>query len=288
MFGGLTIVTPPTREPLTLADARAHSRVAGSIEDDAMLGGYLSVARRKCEEICRRAFMPQTWRYALKHWPGRSYGELRQSGNLADYYRWNEIEIPLPPLVSIASFTYADTLGTTSNMTQGYGNQVGNYLLDLDSEPGRIVLPFSGIWPTTVLLPGNPILITYLAGYSTFASSVDVSTAGVVTWKSGDTFSEGLAGSWVNIAGASYSVASFTDDQHLQLAISAALGAATDQTFTANLVPMPIREAILLLAGHYYESREAVLVTESRATLAEVPSTVDYLLADYRIKSKRR
>ena len=39
-----------------------------------------------------------------------------------------------------------------------------------DFEPGRIVLPYSQIWPPDILMPGAPIQITYVAGYADVAT----------------------------------------------------------------------------------------------------------------------
>lgn len=49
---------------------------------------------------------------------------------------------------------------------------------------------------------------------------------------------------------------------------------------TASAVPEAIRQAILLLVGTWYESREAVSI--SRFTASEVPLTFDALIAPYR------
>lgn len=288
MFGGLTLVTAPALEPVSLADARAHSRVAISPDDDSLLSGYIASARAKCEMITKRAFMPQTWRYAMKHFPGRAYDTIQQLSDLRDYYRWNHFEVPLPPLVSIVSFTYTDTQGNVFNMAQGYDSAAGNYLLDLDSEPGCIVLPYSGLWPTTILLPGNPILLTYRCGYLSFSGTADLSAQGVLTQTAGDQFTNIPSGSWLTYNGASYDVQSVTDATHLQLQISSVPTVVSGKSFSANAVPMSIRHAILLLAGSFYENRESVMVSEGRATLAEVPRTVDDLLADYVARSKRR
>ena len=51
----------------------------------------------------------------------------------------------------------------------------------------------------------------------------------------------------------------------------------------ASSVPFPIVQAIKLLVGTWFENRESVVVTERRATVAEVPMTVDALLAPYRV-----
>lgn len=49
---------------------------------------------------------------------------------------------------------------------------------------------------------------------------------------------------------------------------------------TANDVPEPIKQAILLLVGHWYENREAVLVA---ATSKPIEFAVDALLTPYRV-----
>lgn len=278
---GLQLVVRPAAEPVTVADAKAHSRISQNVEDSEVLG-YITAARQVCEGIVRRALMPQTWRLALENWPGRDYvNGVRSFSNLGEYYRWNHIELPHPPLVSITTFTYTDTAGNVSNMVQGYGSAAGNYLLDTDSEPGRIVLPYSGLWPTTVLLPAQPIKITYACGYSSFAGVVQVDASGIATWQSGDKFDPGLAGTWINIGGVSLAVVSVTDDTHLQLAASVN-PTATSLAYTANLVPMAIRQAILLLVCHYFDNRAAVVVGRG-VTSTQVEFTVDDLLAQFRV-----
>lgn len=281
MFSGLTLVTPPASEPVSVADAKAHSRILINA-DDSLIAGYITSARMACELTLKRALMPQAWRLALRNWPGRNYVSGQQfTGNVGDFVRWDHIEIPLPPLISISSFTYKDTDGTLFNMTQGFGSQMGNYLLDLECEPGRIVLPFSGIWPTTILLPASPILLTYMCGYGAFSGVVDVTSTGAITWKSGDMFDPSLAGSWVQVGGASYAARSVTDNQHLQLA-SLPPGALANVPYSANSVPMAIRHAILFTAANSYETREAVQVGRGLVAI-EIPKTADDLLAPYRV-----
>lgn len=292
-FGGLTVVTPPSVDPVSIVDARAHSRQGFSF-DDSMFGGYIRSATQACENILRRALMPQSWQLSLQHWPGRDYTGTREFVSPEEYAKFNRIELPLPPLISITSFTYTDTQGNDFPMAQGYGKQVGNYTLDLSTEPGRIMLPFSGIWPTTILLPGSPIKIVYQCGYSAFSGAINVDgNTGVATAPSG-TFDPRLAGTWVTItpsganpsAAASYSVARWIDATHLQLvppSNGAVFTTLTNAVYSGNAVPMSIRHAILLLAGHFYETRETIVVGRSVSIATEVPFTVDALLAPYRI-----
>jgi len=48
----------------------------------------------------------------------------------------------------------------------------------------------------------------------------------------------------------------------------------------ADAVPLPIKQAILLLLGHWYENREAVI---TGPITSELPLAVDSLLAPYRV-----
>lgn len=54
---------------------------------------------------------------------------------------------------------------------------------------------------------------------------------------------------------------------------------------TPSLVPEPLLQAVLLLVSHYYEFREPVVVGQAGFTIAEVPKSVDALIADYRLYS---
>lgn len=54
---------------------------------------------------------------------------------------------------------------------------------------------------------------------------------------------------------------------------------------SSNKVPVAIKQAILLLISHYYEYREPIITGQAGFTVAEVPKSVDHLLADYRLHS---
>lgn len=273
-FSGLTLVTGPTATPISVADAKAHSRIGSAPTiDDSLLAGQIRAATSSCENrtMPRRAYMPQTWRMALTEFPKRPY-----------------IEIPKPPLVSIASFSYIDTTGNAFAMTQGYGNAVGNYLLDLEPEPGRIVLPFSGTWPNTILLPGSAILITFNCGYPAYSGTVTVDVNGLATSVSGSSFDPRLVGTWVTIGTAapyssgSFAVLSVIDSTHMQLVVQdpppITLPTTGTTTWSGNAVPMPYRQGVLYLAAHMYENREPV-VTGRGITSVEVSNTLDAILS---------
>lgn len=283
MFAGLTLVTPPVAEPVSVADAKAHSRIFTSV-DDNLVAGYISSARMKCEATCMRAFLTQQWQYSLQHFPGRPLGVYREAVTRDEYYKWSYIKVPLPPLVSVDQFAYYDTLNNQYLMTVGYGNTVGNYFVDLSHEPGRICLPFAGIWPTTILLPSSPIQILFTAGWPFTAGVVNVDTFGNVSPASSPpsfTFDPRMVGTWVTIGGISYNVLAYVSPSRIILAGAPSV-AVTNAAFTGNVVPMPIRHAILFLAGHFYENREPVITGRGEVAI-EIPDTVDEMLSPYRV-----
>lgn len=275
------IVTPPAFEPVTPADLKAHARITLG-QEDSLIAGHLMAARVMIEQRIDRALMPQTWRYTRMSWPGRDYvNGVRSFSNLNEYYKWNHFKIPKSPLQSIVSFVYTDTDGVTYPMQPGYSSSTGNYILDLDSEPARIVLPYSGLWPPTVLAPMQPIVLVRICGYKSFSGVASIDDNGVMSSVSGDQFDPGLAGTWVTVGGVSFDVGTVTDATHMQL-VSAATPTGTNFNWTGNLVPMNIRLAICVVAAHWYNNREAVVVGRS-VTSKQVELTMDDLLASSQV-----
>lgn len=64
----LTLLTPPTAEPVTLAEAKLAAKVDGD-EQDTLIAGFITAARQQAEQITGRLFGPQTWRVELVDWP---------------------------------------------------------------------------------------------------------------------------------------------------------------------------------------------------------------------------
>ena len=296
-WNGLQIVTPPAQALVSVEDAKAHMRVFSG-PDDALVAGYIGAATRICEEQTRRAFMPQTWRLSLNQFPGRTpLAGYQASSNPAHWLKYRFFEIPKPPLQSIASFYYYDTNNNQYAMQVGYDNSAGNYYLNTDAEPGRVELPFAGVWPTTVLLPADGILVTFTCGYAAYSLTVNVDVNGVATLPATSppgVFDANLFGTWVTL---SAMVGSPPSTQTVSCAVASVAGASlqlippspnpltfplTGATLTGNCVPMPLRSAVLFLAAHLYENREPV-VTGRGEVAVEIPFTVDTMLNQYKI-----
>ena len=114
----LSLVTAPATEPISLDDAKAHLRVDHTSEND-LITSLITSFRAMVDGVdgtLNRALITQTWDLLLDAFP------------CGDEY----IEIPLPPLQSIESFTYKDTDGEVQTLTSS------DYFLDQVSEPARL------------------------------------------------------------------------------------------------------------------------------------------------------
>lgn len=139
----LKLITAPTAEPITLAEARLHLRVTGT-EEDAKITSLIMGAREAAEHITGRALMAQTWELALNGFV-------------------DAISLPRPPLASITSVKYLNTAGVLTTL------DASAYLLDDYSEPARLLPAYGTSWPAT-RNQENALLIRYVAGYASAAT----------------------------------------------------------------------------------------------------------------------
>jgi hypothetical protein len=62
---------------------------------------------------------------------------------------------------------YKDSTGAETTMTP-----TTDYLVDANTEPSKVFLPYGCIWPPVVLYPSSPISIRFICGYGSTAASV--------------------------------------------------------------------------------------------------------------------
>jgi uncharacterized phiE125 gp8 family phage protein len=137
----LVLVTGPTEEPVSTAEAKAHLRVDGS-DDDSYIAALITTARMHVEAILRRALITQTWKLVLDSWPDEV------------------LKLPKPPLASVSSVTYLDENGESQTFSPD------DYIVDTASEPGRLTLAKDASWPSEELYPLGAVNIQYVAGYA--------------------------------------------------------------------------------------------------------------------------
>jgi uncharacterized phiE125 gp8 family phage protein len=89
------LLTPPSAEPLSVADAKAFLRVEHD-DDDAIIASLITAARNHVEVLSRSALITQTWRLVLDRWPsdGRIKPKLSPLQSVAAARVYNEANIP--------------------------------------------------------------------------------------------------------------------------------------------------------------------------------------------------
>lgn len=142
---GHRLTTPPTTPLLTADEAKAQCRFDEDAEDTHFVS-LIARATRHCEEICKRAFITQTWTLTMDWWQDRRY------------WSCGAIYVPRPSLIAVTSISYVDDNGTTQTLASD------QYRVDAASQPGRIEPAYGVTWPTTRRVIGA-VTIVHTAGY---------------------------------------------------------------------------------------------------------------------------
>lgn len=143
-----SLVSDSTIEPVSVLEVKNHLRVTES-DEDVLIAGLITSARKIVEQITRRSLISQTWRLYLDAFPYSS-----------------SIELPFPPLVSVSSVKYYDQNGALQTLSST------TYQTDNRSTPGLIVLTEDGAWPLTEGDKVNAVEIEFIAGYGATAAAV--------------------------------------------------------------------------------------------------------------------
>ncbi len=152
---GLKLVFPPPIEPVTLAEAKAHLRLDTDV-DDSYVSALITAARERVELFLRRALITQTFEYTLDQFPANRY--MIHTTSL--------INLPRPPLLSVAWIKYVDTAGSQQLLPPEA------YVVDASSsEMGRVALAWNQFWPIT-RWSINSVVIRFVAGYGEAAEDV--------------------------------------------------------------------------------------------------------------------
>lgn len=148
------LLTPPSTEPISLAEARLHLRIDESVtNEDALVQSLVTATRQWGENFTGRAFITQTWQEKLDRFCGR-------------------LVLPKAPVASVTSITYLDTTGATQTLSSSL------YRVSLPTGPfagpATIEPEYGETWPMTRAVD-NAVTVTYVAGYG--AKGADVPAA---------------------------------------------------------------------------------------------------------------
>jgi len=67
--------------------------------------------------------------------------------------------LPYGSLQSVTEITYKNTDGDSNTFS------TDDYIVESDTDPGRVVLAYGESWPSITLYPSNPIRIEFVCGY---------------------------------------------------------------------------------------------------------------------------
>ncbi|MBO9321651.1 MAG: phage head-tail connector protein [Roseiflexus sp.] len=141
----LIVAVPPTTEPVSLTEAKAHCRVDGA-DEDSLIESLIATARNVVEEQIGRALITQTLELRIDAWPILLY-------------------LPRPPVISVDSITYTDDNGVTAILDPDA------YMLRTGVEPAYIRFNSARL-PTVNLADDAAITVRYIAGYGVAAQKV--------------------------------------------------------------------------------------------------------------------
>jgi len=146
------IITEPTVEPVTLAEAKLHLKEdLMSVDNDARISAVLASARQAVEHAMGRAIMLQTRETTLDEFP-------------------SAIRLDMPPIIDVVSVEYTAADGVATALSSG------SYTLDATSEPGWLVPAYGLSWPATQVSI-NAVRVRYRAGYSTSSNAATAQAA---------------------------------------------------------------------------------------------------------------
>lgn len=142
----IKVITPPTVEPVTVAEVKAHAVISHS-SDDTLLGMMISAARAHAEWITGRRLAETALECVLVAFP-------------------DEIVLHGAPITSITSLKYLDEDGVEQTM------DAADYATSLDGMVGRIA-PVDE-WPETSTTALEAVRVRYAAGFTPSTIPPDV------------------------------------------------------------------------------------------------------------------
>lgn len=251
---GLTVVTHPTFEPVSRAEAKLHCRIDHA-DEDHLVDGFIVAARRQLEKDTGRTAVNTVYDFTIERFPEEQ----------------RFIPLPRIPLSSIGSVKSYDDDDVESTMSSG------KYLVD--TATSRLVLNDDASWPSD-LRRHNAGVIRFTAGGNgspvTLSVLISNGTAPSITATATATAHGFVTGDRVTIVAAEQDAynGTFTvrreDANTFKFDVVSGTPAATATgTITARLLHMPEshRLAMGLLIEHVYRNRGATV----EQALADLP-----------------
>ncbi len=157
------LITGPSDEPVSLAEARAHVRLDTDL-DNPYLTTAIKAARHWAEKYTNRGLMIQTLELVLEGFPGCDEVELPR-GQLAVL---PEVMSVVPPAVS--SVKYIDAAGDEQTLP------TTEYVIDSANVPGKVRLAYGKSWPEA-REQWDAVKIRYAVGWAAATVPEDIKQA---------------------------------------------------------------------------------------------------------------
>lgn len=162
---GLTRVTPPAEEPVSLERARQHLRVAVT-DDDPLIASWLRAAREMTEDHTGRAWVTQGCRLSLADWPCPEDDGAGSYGGV--------IRLPVRPVSAVSAVKYVATDGTLTTLA-GSGWQAW-----LDHCPPLVAPAAEQVWPPVKTGQLAAVQVEFTAGYGSAAAVPETAKAAML------------------------------------------------------------------------------------------------------------
>lgn len=154
--------------PVTLAEVKRHLNIGNTNNDhDVYISFCLSVALAEAEKFTNRKFITETVTKYFDKWP---------SGDA--------LALPYGNLQSVTSVSYKDTDGAWTVFSSG------DYTVQIEEEPGKVVLEYGETWPTITLHPNKPIKVIYVCGYGATGDDVPAPIRAAIQVAAADLFEQ--------------------------------------------------------------------------------------------------
>ena len=140
------VTAQPSKEPLTLTEAKMHLKVTYNNED-TLITAMIIAAREEAEKYTGLALLEQT---------------IEESFDCFPYYdannKFSSLWLSVSPLLEVSSISYKDTDNNDQTLDASL------YIVDDKSKPGNISPAYNESWPTTANVKGA-VTITYKVGF---------------------------------------------------------------------------------------------------------------------------
>lgn len=162
----LKLITPPEIEPVTVEEVKLHAHIDHDVQD-SILEYWITSGRILAEDYQHRSYIGQMWEIGFDEFPKMP------------------VLLPRPPLIGIMSIKYfnseneetilysiADDPLTTTEEPGTDLSTNSDFIVDVNSEPGRVGFAYNKNWPSATLRPMSAVKIRFVAGYGLEASDV--------------------------------------------------------------------------------------------------------------------